>query len=447
MPQDQNGKKLRVGSRVEARFKGKSSKYYPGVITSITPNAEGSSFFFGLRYDDGDLEEKALGSNMRRLGGGEEDEEEMVVEGKQKPEQTTQQEVLQSAGAAASAAGSAAAASPSHSPSPSPSPSGEEGITLPMCLSDGTLVGQDCEGKLLTVGDAVTARFQGKSKKWYPGRITAAKLPADASVGAGSTMLAAVLFSILYDDGDKEENAKCQFVKREGAGRAEEEGLRAPNQNSTPDSNPTPSSAAAGAGAPADSSSNTYDNGSDLAREAASASAAAVQGGSNSSGTAATGGASGGTGYAPLSREPSFSSELPRNNSLYTSGGSTGPDRLEEEVQGEGRAASSGGGSSSRPVPSSSSAGGSSSSAGGSSSDFLVEEDIPEDSGVLAAGEESLSFDGRAAGGSSAAGSRDRNMNGSSSSSSSTLGASADAKPATASSSSAAPQSQQQHLH
>ena len=53
---------------MEARYKGKGTRYYPDTIAMMREGAEGSSVLFGLLYDDGDKEEGALGINLRRVG-------------------------------------------------------------------------------------------------------------------------------------------------------------------------------------------------------------------------------------------------------------------------------------------------------------------------------------------------------------------------------------------
>jgi len=58
---------LRQGDKVEARYKGKGTRYYPGTIATMREGAEGSSVLFRLLYDDGDKEEGALGINLRRV--------------------------------------------------------------------------------------------------------------------------------------------------------------------------------------------------------------------------------------------------------------------------------------------------------------------------------------------------------------------------------------------
>ena len=64
---DADGNILRLGDRIEAKFKGKGVRYFPGQVTAVNPHRDGS-FTFDLAYDDGDMEENALPANIRRTG-------------------------------------------------------------------------------------------------------------------------------------------------------------------------------------------------------------------------------------------------------------------------------------------------------------------------------------------------------------------------------------------
>ena len=60
---DQLGNTLAVNDRVEARYMG-SSTFYPGVVVAARDDGAGRATF-SIAYDDGDLEEEALGRHMR----------------------------------------------------------------------------------------------------------------------------------------------------------------------------------------------------------------------------------------------------------------------------------------------------------------------------------------------------------------------------------------------
>ena len=56
--------RLRVGTRVEARYRGKS-RYYPGKISRV--RADGT---FDVSYDDGESETRVLAEYIKSSGGG-----------------------------------------------------------------------------------------------------------------------------------------------------------------------------------------------------------------------------------------------------------------------------------------------------------------------------------------------------------------------------------------
>ena len=64
---DADGRTLVVGDRVEARYKGKGTKLYPGIVSALVPNPDGS-VSINIAYDDGDREEGAISPNVRRVG-------------------------------------------------------------------------------------------------------------------------------------------------------------------------------------------------------------------------------------------------------------------------------------------------------------------------------------------------------------------------------------------
>lgn len=64
---DLDGRTLVVGDRVEARYKGKGTKLYPGIVSALVPSPDGS-VSINIAYDDGDREEGAISANVRRVG-------------------------------------------------------------------------------------------------------------------------------------------------------------------------------------------------------------------------------------------------------------------------------------------------------------------------------------------------------------------------------------------
>ena len=69
---DMDGRVLVAGDRVEAKYKGRGTKYFPGKV-SLVRVADGA-VLLNLLYDDGDKEEGALAANVRRVGGSRADE-------------------------------------------------------------------------------------------------------------------------------------------------------------------------------------------------------------------------------------------------------------------------------------------------------------------------------------------------------------------------------------
>lgn len=59
------GAPLAVGDRVEARYKGKGTRYYAGRISSFEVDAAGVATY-SITYDDGDSETGAMAVNVRR---------------------------------------------------------------------------------------------------------------------------------------------------------------------------------------------------------------------------------------------------------------------------------------------------------------------------------------------------------------------------------------------
>jgi len=68
---DASGNSLAIGDKVEVRYKGKGTKYYPGKISAVKEAA--GVVTFSIAYDDGDKEDGALPANVRRVGGSSSD--------------------------------------------------------------------------------------------------------------------------------------------------------------------------------------------------------------------------------------------------------------------------------------------------------------------------------------------------------------------------------------
>jgi hypothetical protein len=191
---DADGKVLVVGDRIEARYKGKGSKRYPGKVAAVIPGVGGADATFNLAYDDGDSESGALGANVWRQGGSKAEEAVVVA-----------------AAVAAPAAAAPAPAQPAPAdgpapPAPAPAPAAPDADALGPR-------GKDADGKVLVAGDRIEARYKGKGSKRYPGKV-AAVIPGVG--GADAT------FNLAYDDGDSESGALGANVWRQGGSKAEE---------------------------------------------------------------------------------------------------------------------------------------------------------------------------------------------------------------------------------
>jgi len=66
---DADGQSLLVGDRAEARYKGKGTLFYSGVVKSIHRQRD-DSITFTLSYDGGEVEEGIIPSNIRRIDTG-----------------------------------------------------------------------------------------------------------------------------------------------------------------------------------------------------------------------------------------------------------------------------------------------------------------------------------------------------------------------------------------
>jgi hypothetical protein len=71
---DADGKVLVAGDRVEARYKGKGTKKYPGRISAVALGMGDAEVTFSILYDDNDKESGALGANVWRIGGSKAEE-------------------------------------------------------------------------------------------------------------------------------------------------------------------------------------------------------------------------------------------------------------------------------------------------------------------------------------------------------------------------------------
>ena len=161
-----DGKVLVSGDRVEAKYKGRGTKYFSGKISSVI--VLGGVTSFNILYDDGDKEDGAKSENIRRIGSSKADDV--------KPS--------------------------SSSSSSSSSVVVEEDNLGPR--------GKDMDGKVLVSGDRVEAKYKGRGTKYFSGKISSVIVLGDQTS-----------FNILYDDGDKEDGAKSENIRRIGSSKAD----------------------------------------------------------------------------------------------------------------------------------------------------------------------------------------------------------------------------------
>ena len=133
---------LREGDRVTAKYRGKG-KWFAGKITRVV--GSGADVRYDVLYDDGDRDDGLREEFVKREG------------------------------------------------------ADEGGI------GGGVGVGASSSGSSLREGDRVTAKYRGKGK-WFAGKVTRV-------VGSGVD----VRYDVLYDDGDRDDGLREEFVKREGA--------------------------------------------------------------------------------------------------------------------------------------------------------------------------------------------------------------------------------------
>jgi hypothetical protein len=285
---DAQGNALAEGDRVECRYKGKGSKYYPGKISQVVaPITAGMPFLFSIAYDDGDSESGALGANIRRVGASKADKgEETVVVAVQKPAETDPQPPATSLAALGSAASAAAAETvptpapeltaavapaPSSSLTSSSSSAAAAAAAAAAPVADLGPKGADKDGNVLVAGDSVEALFKGKGKKYYPGVIAAV---TPGQLGEAAT------YSIKYNDGDSETGALSSSIRRLGPSKAEA-GTVPPAPAAAPEAPPAAAAPSAAVSSSSTASSTAPAAAPFVTAEAPAAPAPSAQGGAS----------------------------------------------------------------------------------------------------------------------------------------------------------------------
>lgn len=172
-----------VGDRVQARYKGRGSTWYPGTVSAVhnyavtatvSSGVASAVVTFAIQYDDGDAESSALAENMRPF---------------------------------ASSPLPLAGDSDAPSVPVGNSTSNTDAVLLPTAAhltSAHRLPSfRDQLGNVLSVGDRVEARYKGRGTRFYPGEI----------VGTAEGDDGRAVFSLSYDDGDSEEGALGRNIR------------------------------------------------------------------------------------------------------------------------------------------------------------------------------------------------------------------------------------------
>ena len=156
---------LSIGDRVEAKFRGRGSRYYRGTIKNVSGGK------YDIDYDDGDRERKLSAEHIRKLDG--------IVELEQKQRERV------------SRPNRIAINSADEEKNPA-----IESIVSDVKIEDSVSPKQS----LFRKGHRVMARYRGRGKRWYKGTIT-------ESFDLKNE------YTIHYDDGDRDRNLSAEFIR------------------------------------------------------------------------------------------------------------------------------------------------------------------------------------------------------------------------------------------
>jgi hypothetical protein len=162
-----------VGEKVEARYKGKSKRYYKGEITAVHPDET-----YDIDYDDGDHERRLSSDFIRKLTAETQPPKEIVVSANLNGEISSE-----------------STSSPvSKAIECEPNANAQEGH------DDNPLEALSTNPPKFTVGERVEARYKGRASKFYEGIIKAAR--PDGT------------FDVDYLDGDRDRRLSGDFIRR-----------------------------------------------------------------------------------------------------------------------------------------------------------------------------------------------------------------------------------------
>jgi len=158
---------LSIGDRVEAKFRGRGSRYYLGTIKNVSGGK------YDIDYDDGDQDRKLSAEHVHKLDGSVEQQRRGRVSRTKK------------SGSEISAAAD-----------------GEkkvvkDSVGLTDVKADDSVTTKQ---SLFDKGQRVTARYRGRGKRWYKGTI------AECFESKNE-------YTIHYDDGDRDRNLSAEFIR------------------------------------------------------------------------------------------------------------------------------------------------------------------------------------------------------------------------------------------
>ncbi|KAK1732940.1 hypothetical protein QTG54_016478 [Skeletonema marinoi] len=155
---------LSIGDRVEAKFRGRGSRYYLGTIKNVSGGK------YDIDYDDGDQDRKLSAEHVRKLDGSVEQQRRGRVSR------------TKTSGARISDGEKKAV---------------KDSVGLTDVKTDDSV---PTKHSLFDKGQRVTARYRGRGKRWYKGTI------AECFESKNE-------YTIHYDDGDRDRNLAAEFIR------------------------------------------------------------------------------------------------------------------------------------------------------------------------------------------------------------------------------------------
>lgn len=154
---------LSIGDRVEAKFRGRGSRYYQGTIKNVTPEGK-----YDIDYDDGDRDRKLSAEHVRKLDGSIEKQRRGIVSRtKNNSVSTVSVDVDE----------------------------GREKNATKESADDLN----PTKHSVFSKGQRVMARYRGRGKRWYKGTI--------------AECLESQQYTIHYDDGDRDRSLAAEFIR------------------------------------------------------------------------------------------------------------------------------------------------------------------------------------------------------------------------------------------